>query len=53
MGGAAPVAIRRNIGLLWRIAVRLGDTKERAGRGDVVGAIGAGEEPVVADAVSV
>jgi hypothetical protein len=33
-----------------RIAGRLGDSKENAGRGDLVSAIGAGEEPVVADA---
>jgi hypothetical protein len=36
---------------LLRIAGRLGDSEENAGRGDFVSAIGAGEEPVVADAV--
>ena len=36
--------------LLW-VGGRCGDIEECAGRRDVVGAVGAGEEPVVADAV--
>ena len=43
--------IRRDIRLLLWVGGRLGGIEERAGRRDVVGAVGVGEEPVVADAV--
>src|SRR5271166_3175067 len=43
--------IRRDIRLLLWVGGRLGGIEECAGRRDVVGAVGVGEEPVVADAV--
>jgi hypothetical protein len=43
--------IRRDIRLLLRFDDRRGDIEECAGRGDVLGAVGGGKEPVVADTV--
>src|SRR5580700_122132 len=46
-----PRRIRGNIRLLLRVADRRSDPEKCASRCDVVGTIGAGEEPIVADAV--
>ena len=43
--------IGRDIRLLLWVGGRRGDIEECAGRRDVLGAVGVGEEPVVADAV--
>src|SRR5436190_24219422 len=44
--------IRRDVRLLLRVDGRRGDIEESTGRCDVLGAVGGGKEPVVADAVS-
>src|SRR5689334_20085778 len=43
--------VRRKIRLLLRAGGRRGDLEECTGGGDVLGAVGRGKEPVVADAV--
>ena len=50
-GGDEAWCIRRGIRLLLWVGGRRGDIAECAGRRDVLGAVGVGKEPVVADAV--